>query len=673
MQPETFKAFITNLAHGKTLPDAVYILHPQDGDIPPALMAEVRRAENAANPAPEWNLLKFHTNQLAITFLLYSDFFEDPHPALAEATKINLKTGIVIKTDYSGRANPPILHRKETFLPISHPRRADFAALTKAEEAAGLYRERARIGNRLHWQSLVSQKRLRYEGHQLLALKNSSEILTNNNTPVSIERHRTAIKRYDLSKPVKLLMERGLLHKQDTFFDYGCGHGMDVQALAALGYEANGWDPAFRPNSPRFSASVVNLGYVLNVIENSQERIAALRGAYALTERRLLVSTMVTGQESPAHSHPYGDGFLTKTNTFQKFYAPGELEALIESTLDTDVSTLGLGICVVFRDPNEAESFEASRNRTRINWGEISAQFRFATPSNRERRQVGRYDLHKALFDGFWATLLDLGRLPEAGEFELINEVKTAAGGLNRALSLVLSQQGTELWEVAKRSRAEDVLVYLAMTNFRKKFARREIPSRIKRDIKSFFGDLAVAQNKARELLFAAGDSDEIELACSDLNFGWQEQDALYIYRADLSRLPAILRLYVACAALRYGNPEEAHIIKIHKRSGKVTFLVYDNWNKLLPELQLRIKVNLRTQFVQVFDHGPSGQCLYFKERFMAAHEPQQGRQANFSRKLKQHGVIAGSNFGPTKYELKQHLDKLGLDENLRRKRNASL
>ena len=38
--------------------------------------------------------------------------------------------------------------------------------------------------------------------------------------------------------------------------------------------------------------------------------------------------------------------------------------------------------------------------------------------------------------------------------------------------------------------------------------------------------------------------------------------------------------------------------------SGKVTFLIYDDFeNKLLPELQNRIKANLRTRWVEAFDH----------------------------------------------------------------------
>src|SRR5262249_13833789 len=148
------------------------------------------------------------------------------------------------------------------------------------------------------------------------------------------------------------------------------------------------------------------------------ERITALREAYSLAGRLLLVSTMVAGQENTAHTTPYRDGFITKTNTFQKFFVPGELEALIEQALDAEAITLGIGVCAVFRDQNEAELFEASRSRRRIDWTEISSQLRFSTAPLRRRTYVDRYELNKDLFDQFWNSMLELGRVPEPGEFD---------------------------------------------------------------------------------------------------------------------------------------------------------------------------------------------------------------------------------------------------------------
>ena len=672
MKFEAFLSSIKSLSFGKRLPTAIYVRRPQHNEVSATFFETVRRAEIAAKPDASWNLLKAHTDQFALTFLSYPDFDIDPHPALAEATKINLNTGSVVRTDYRTRANPPILHRKETFLPENDPCIPVYAALTKSEEDAGLYREPSKIGLRMQWLTLLRRKGLNYEGHTLVSIrKERTGTDSEGDEAADVARHRTAIKRYDLSKPVKQLLERGLLKKNDTFFDYGCGHGMDVEALQHLSYEATGWDPAFRPNAPKTPADVVNLGYVLNVIERPAERVAALREAYSLAKRVLLVSTMVTGQETDSHSRSYGDGFLTKTNTFQKFYAPGELESLIEQTLDVEASTLGLGLCVAFRSDEDAELFEANRNRRRIDWTEISAQLKFSAPISRERRNVDRYELHKELFEQFWQTLLELGRAPEAGEFDRLVEIAKAAGGINRALALVVARNGEQLWQTVRKSRTEDVLVYLALTKFRKRFLRREIPLRIKNDIRSFFNDLPSAQDRARDLLFAAGDPGEIDLACEGVAVGCQDRDALMIHRSLLAELPPILRIYVHCAAFRYGDPAQADIIKIHKHSGKITFQHYNDFDgKPLPELQTRIKVNLRNLFVEVFDHskGPKIQLLYFKERYVGKDYSGRPAMEKFSAKLRKLGLDEATiGLGPDKQTFLAALSTLGLNENLNR------
>jgi DNA phosphorothioation-associated putative methyltransferase len=670
VRAEEFHRYINDLPYGKALPGARYIFRPDnDNFFSVSFLITIKRAETAASPPPGWNLLKLHTTEFAVTFLSYPEFDTDPHPALAKATKINLKSGCVTHTDYLARANPPILHRKEAFLPPADPRVPNYAALTAREEEAGLYQDPSRIGLRVQWLALLKRVGLTHEGHALVRKPTTARAVLAGDTP-EIDRSRTAIKRYDLSKPVKQLLERGLLRKGDSFFDFGCGHGMDIEALQGLGYQASGWDPAFRPNAPKSSATVVNLGYVLNVIEEPEERIAALRDAYSLAERLLLVSTMATGQETDSHSRSYQDGFLTKKNTFQKFYAPGELESLIERTLGAEVSTLGLGMCVVFRNSEDAELFEANRNRRRINWTEISTQLKFSAPTRRESRTIDRYELHKELFEEFWKAVLELGRLPENGDFDRLADVAKAAGGIKKALALVISRKGEELLQKARLARTEDLLVYLALSRFRERFGPRQIPLRIRYDIRSFFGDLAAAQSKADDLLFSAGDPDEIDLACENLDVGWQDSHSLMIHRSLLGTLPPILRIYVHCAAFRYGDPSQADIIKIHKRSGKITFQHYDDFErKPLPELQTRIKVNLRSLFVEVFDHskGPKTQLLFFKERFVASNHPTRPKMERFSKKLKKLGLDEATvGLGPDKQSFANLLAQGRLDENLR-------
>jgi DNA phosphorothioation-associated putative methyltransferase len=654
---------------GKRLPEAIYLFRPAENQVPEGLWRTIRRAEIAAAAGSDWNIIKLHVDGCSITFLQYPGFDTEPHPSLARATKINLKTGSVVHTDYSKRANPPILHRKESFLPPDDPRVAEFAALTRAEEEAGLYREPSTIGLQIQWTTLLRRLGYAYQGHQLIRRNEGPGPIQPD--AVSVARHRTAIKRYDFSRPVKQLLERGLLRKSDSFFDFGCGHGMDVEALKAVGYEANGWDPAFSPNAAKLPSDVVNLGFVLNVIEDANERVAVLREAFALTKRLLIVSTMAAGQEAEAHNTPYRDGFITKANTFQKFYAPGELEDLIEQTLNKEAITLGLGICVVFQDAGEAETFQAQRNRHRVDWTSISVQLKFASASQREQRRVDRYQLHAELFEEFWRTLIEFGRAPEPGEFDRLAEVASAAGSLKKAVALAVEHHGETAWLSARQARSEDVLVYLALTNFRKKFSRRDIPARIKHDVKAFFGDLPSAERRAKELLFAAGDPGEIDLACEKLGIGWQDDDSLTVHRSLLSQLPAVLRIFVHCAAYRYGDPTQADLIKIHKHSGKITFQHYADFDGApLPRLQLRIKVNLRNLFVEVFDHtlGPKIQVLYFKERFVGPNYPNRVEMERFSAKLRKLGFNESTiGFGPSQQEFEALARAAGYSPRLNR------
>src|SRR5262249_19539849 len=109
----------------------------------------------------------------------------------------------------------------------------------------------------------------------------------------TIQRHKTAIRRGDFSRPVKCLLRDGLIGKDVTFFDYGCGRGEDVELLTAEGIACGGWDQAYRPDAPRVEADVVNLGYVLNVIEDPQERADTLRRAWELCRQLLAVSAQV--------------------------------------------------------------------------------------------------------------------------------------------------------------------------------------------------------------------------------------------------------------------------------------------------------------------------------------------------------------------------------------------
>ena len=108
--------------------------------------------------------------------------------------------------------------------------------------------------------------------------------------------------------------------------------------------------------------------------------------------------------------------------------------------------------------------------------------------------------------------------------------------------------------EDARRNRINDLLVYLGLANFQKKVPFKHLSERMKRDIKTFVGDYKKGLQEGLDLLFASGDPDEIDLACEDLPVGWQDYQALYLHSDLLTRLPAVLRLFVGCATQLYGD-----------------------------------------------------------------------------------------------------------------------
>ena len=180
-----------------------------------------------------------------------------------------------------------------------------------------------------------------------------------------IERHQTALSRPALSRPLRLAFEDGLVNGETDVFDYGCGRGDDLRYLAERGIRCRGWDPAYRPNEKRGDSDIVNLGYVVNVIEDVGERASALQNAWRLARRLLVVASRLEIEADGDVGPIYGDGYLTRRRTFQKFFTQQELREWIDQTLGVSSVAAGPGVFYVFRDPGLRETFVASRYRRR--------------------------------------------------------------------------------------------------------------------------------------------------------------------------------------------------------------------------------------------------------------------------------------------------------------------
>ena len=82
--------------------------------------------------------------------------------------KLNLRTRQLECYEYVESKNPPVLHRKETFLHEKDERYAKFARLTSQEEKHELLADFTGIGTREGWARRLTEKGFKLRGHQLL-------------------------------------------------------------------------------------------------------------------------------------------------------------------------------------------------------------------------------------------------------------------------------------------------------------------------------------------------------------------------------------------------------------------------------------------------------------------------------------------------------------------------
>ncbi len=466
----------------------------------------------------------------------------------------------------------------------------------------------------------------------------------------AIQRHKTAIRRGDFSRPVKSLLRDGLLGKEMTFFDYGCGRGEDVELLTAQGVTCGSWDPAYHPNAPLVESDVVNLGYVINVIENPVERAATMLRAWSLARRLLVVSAQVIIAGRGKAPVEFGDGVLTTRGTFQKFYEQDELKGFIEEQLNTEAIPAGIGVFYAFKDEASRQQFLANRFRRR----EVLPRRRVADARFQENRE---------LLEALMAAVADCGRLPEPDEFPRAQEIADRFGSLKRAFAVVRHITGDAQWDEIAKRRTEDMLVYLALARFRTRPPFSLLPRALQLDVKAFFGTYSRACAQADELLFQAGKADVIDAACKRSSIGKLLPDALYVHRDSLKQLEPILRVYEGCGQAYLGEIEGANLVKIHRYSGKVSYLVYPDFEKdPHPALVRSVKLCMRTRHLECHDFGQGGNppILHRKENFLHPDHPLYQRFARLTKQEEKAGLLEDSATIGTREGWQARLDEKG-------------
>lgn len=519
---------------------------------------------------------------------------------------------------------------------------------------------------------------------------------------VTIDRHRTAMSRAFLSRPISLAIEDGVITPATSIFDYGCGRGDDLRRLEKLGYQATGWDPALAPNNPRHPSDVVNLGYVVNVIENPAERLEALRSAWRLAQRTLIVSARLEWEAKGVAGKKHADGVVTSNGTFQKFFRQDELRGWIEGVIGVTAAAAAPGIFYLFRSREDFQRylahqarrdaprpgvriadllFEQHRNlleplqdyvrstrrlpspadipeadKLSAEFGSIRAAFalirRVTGPGEwtdidlgtRTRISEKRFEQHQRLLQPIIDFVAERGRLPRP------EEVPTAAadiaaefGSVRAAFSLIRRVSGPERWaEVETRSR-RDFLVYLALAAFSGRPRFSELPDELQYDVRDLFGNYKKACQAADTLLFATGDMAAIDTACRSATVGKRTPEALYVHTSALGDLPPLLRVYEGCGRALAGTVDGATLLKLHRTKAQVSYLEYPDFDRD-PHPTIATVVIARLPQLDItfrdFRQSENPPILHRKETFVPDGYPGRDKFARLTRQEDRAGVL---------------------------------
>ena len=133
---------------------------------------------------------------------------------------------------------------------------------------------------------------------------------------------KTAIKRKDLSKPMKILLKKNLLH--GNILDFGAGHGLDVSLLSSK-FRIKGYDkynPDYKDDSLLIDVyDTVTCNYVFNVIPNLEEHQGLLQQLQQLSDNVYISVRSDKKAIQPNWTYSESElGYWTGRESFQRFY-----------------------------------------------------------------------------------------------------------------------------------------------------------------------------------------------------------------------------------------------------------------------------------------------------------------------------------------------------------------
>lgn len=436
-----------------------------------------------------------------------------------------------------------------------------------------------------------------------------------------VHRPRTAIARSRLSMPARVALDDHIITSDTAVLDYGCGRGDDVRHLDTLGIAVRGWDPHYRPDPAPAQADVVLLTYVLNIIEDIDERKATLLTALGLARRCLVASTRMRWEESSVRGDDHNDGVLTSRGTFQALHRPEEFR--LWTRMITSVRPVSPCPEVVYLFTDTAAQTD-----------HIHRRYRKATPAD----DPGLDPLQRLA-----SHLRSFGRPPRPYESpELAKQLEATYGTIHRATLAAGHLVSQDTVATVARRRKNDLIVALAMDTFYGRPRLNQLPPSTVADIRAFFGNYRTACTTAERLLLAAGRPELIKRAVTSSRTGKLTPTALYVHVSALDHLVPLLRVYEACARIVAGTPEEANLIKLHHDQPAVSYLTYPNFDvDPHPRLATSLFVHIGNQNTRWSDYRRSNNrpLLHRKEEFVTPDHPDACKWRRLTAREAAHGL----------------------------------
>ncbi len=448
-----------------------------------------------------------------------------------------------------------------------------------------------------------------------------------------VRREKTAIVRYRYSRPVMLALSHALIAPGTSVFDYGCGRGEDLRYLQSVGIDAVGWDPHFSPDTAIEPADFVNLGYVLNVIEDPDERRKTLQRAYDLAKRVLMVSVRV--DRSLETAAQFSDGVLTQIGSFQKLYSQGEFKEYLQNVLGTRPHMAALGIAYVFNDEELESAYLASLVHRRTDSSTLEAIQKFS---------------EDPVAQSYISLTATLGRPPIPSEFPDYPQLLDRFGSPTRIERLAQRHSSPAAIEEAREKRREDILTYAAMMMLQglKPVPFRSLPQELQSDVRMLWPSYADVFPEAKKFLFGIGDASTVRRCCESSSVGKKLPDSLYVHCSAEEQLPAVLRLLLFAAHQVVGDVDY-NVAKISTDGRSISFLTYlDFEDDPHPGLLYSVRVHLpRAEYsIRNYSSSDNPPILHRKELLVDSLHPMYRIFRDLSDQEERLGLLGSPNIG---------------------------